>query len=99
MLIAPIPALRSRLHRAFGHRERLHAIDGALHVGIQILDADARPRDARFGERCDRLVGQSARIDFHCELSVLRDRKPAAELALKLRMSAGDSRVGEPPPQ
>ena len=37
-------------HDAFGHVERLNAVDGALHGGIEVLNSQTNPRDAKRGE-------------------------------------------------
>ena len=81
-----MPASRRRSDRRTGFVEGLNAIDGALHVQIEILHADAGARHARLRQRRDGLVFEAARIDLDGEFGVRRD----FEMRLQRRASVAD---------
>ena len=56
-------------------RERLDAIDRFLHLGIDILQADAGAGDANGGEGSDLVLAEAARVDLDRELGIIGDRE------------------------
>ena len=59
--------------------ERLHPVDGALDRRREVLDAEARPRDAEFGERGDDVAVESPRIDLDGDLGIVGEAEPAGD--------------------
>jgi hypothetical protein len=57
------------------HLQRLHALYGLLHLGIEILNAHAQAIEAQAPERLQMLRVGDARIDFDTDLGVRRKGK------------------------
>src|SRR6185369_1027733 len=54
-----------------GHFARLDAMDGFLHFGFEILDAQGSAVESNVAQRLNVLAGQAARIDFHAGFNVV----------------------------
>ena len=75
-----------------GHRflDALHAVDGLLHLGIEVLHAEACAIEAHACEFADVLWADEARVELDGEVHATRRRK--TELAAQFRHAVGDLR-------
>ena len=71
------PHITQMADRRLDNLQRLHATDGALHVIVQILHTQARPRDADLGEGARQIRIDRARIELD---RMFRDIRQIEEL-------------------
>ena len=74
-------ALRNCL---FHHLKRLYPIDGLLHLGVEILHAEAVAIEPQSGEHRERAVAHRARIDFNPKFGVGGELEMTAQHAHQL---------------
>ena len=83
-----------------GDLGRLHPVDRPLHLGVEVLDAEADAVDAGLGEGVEVGRGAAPRIDLDRDLGAGGEREVAADgRHQQAATSSGSRKVGVPPPQ
>ena len=71
--------IAQRIHRPRRHLERLHAVDRGLHVGREVLYAEARAGHAGVRHRRYHRVAERARIDLDRDFGLVVEIEARAE--------------------
>ena len=69
------------LHQVANALEGLHAVHGLLHVGVEVLHAEAQPVEAERAEVRQARRRDGARVDLDGDLGVLRQPEGGADRA------------------